>query len=105
MQNTRTCRCTGTERPGFPEEIRKDSEFVTLPCRFDAAGFLFKKDMQLVRVRRQLTDKDVWGDYQGSWLRIKDVYLNGPSFGGAIGSAKAFSRILRSSIRETLCAR
>lgn len=41
-----------------------------------------------------------WGEYEGSWLHINNVYLNGPAFGGAIGSAKAFSRILQSLLSE-----
>ena len=28
-------------------------------------------------------------------MHIKDVYLNGPSFGGAIGTAREFARILQ----------
>lgn len=40
-------------------------------------------------------DKDVWGEYEGSWLHIRNVYLNGPAFGGTLGSARAFSRILQ----------
>jgi hypothetical protein len=42
-----------------------------------------------------VTDKAVWGSYEGNWLHIKDVYVNGPSFGGTIGSARAFSIILQ----------
>ena len=45
-------------------------------------------------------DKKVWGEYEGSWLHIKNVYLNGPAFGGAVGSAKAFSRILHDLLSE-----
>ncbi|MCP3849362.1 MAG: beta-lactamase family protein [Gammaproteobacteria bacterium] len=44
---------------------------------------------------RFFIDKDLLGEYEDGWLHIKDVYLNGPSFGGAIGSATAFSKILQ----------
>jgi len=42
-----------------------------------------------------LMDKEIWGEYEGSWLHINNVYINGPSFGGVISSAKAISRILQ----------
>ena len=48
-----------------------------------------------------LIEGTTWGEYEGSWLHINNVYLNGPAFGGAIGSAKAFSRILQSLLSET----
>jgi hypothetical protein len=51
-------------------------------------------------VKGFVTDKGVWGRYEGNWLHIKDVYVNGPSFGGAIGSAKAFSTILQDLLAE-----
>ncbi|MDA8105109.1 MAG: serine hydrolase [Nitrospiraceae bacterium] len=47
-----------------------------------------------------VTNSEVWGEYEGSWLHIENVYLNGPSFGGVIGSAKAFSRILQDLLSD-----
>lgn len=44
---------------------------------------------------RFFIDANLLGEYEGSWLHIENVYLNGPSFGGAIGSATAFSKILQ----------
>lgn len=64
-----------------------------------AKGYLAKYSF-INMVKGLVTDKEVLGDYEGSWLRINDVYLNGPAFGGAIGSAKAFSRILRDLLSE-----
>jgi hypothetical protein len=32
-------------------------------------------------------------------LRIRDIYVNGPAFGGAIGSAAAFGAILRDLLK------
>lgn len=48
-----------------------------------------------------LLDRSAWGDYEGSWLRICDVYPDGASYGGAIGSAAAFSVILRDLLKDT----
>jgi len=49
---------------------------------------------------RFFIDGNILGEYEGSWLHIKNVYLNGPSFGGAIGSATAFSKILQDLLSE-----
>jgi len=45
-------------------------------------------------------DKKIWGEYEGSWLRINNVYINGPSFGGIISSANAISRILQDLLKD-----
>ena len=47
-----------------------------------------------------VTDDDIWGEYEGNWLHVRNVYLNGPAFGGAVGSAKAFSHILQDIMSE-----
>ncbi|PKF62022.1 serine hydrolase [Psychromonas sp. psych-6C06] len=49
---------------------------------------------------RFFIDGKLLGEYEGSWLHIENVYLNGPSFGGAIGSATAFSKILQDLLSE-----
>ena len=64
-----------------------------------AKGYL-KKWSFMNLFGRFFIDRSVLGDYEGSWLHIKNVYVNGPSFGGAIGSAKAFSRILQDLLSE-----
>jgi CubicO group peptidase (beta-lactamase class C family) len=51
-------------------------------------------------LKRLLLDRDVWGSYEGAWLRIRDVYPDGASFGGAIGSAAAFSVLLRDLLKD-----
>jgi D-alanyl-D-alanine carboxypeptidase len=64
-----------------------------------AKGYLAKYSF-INLIKGFVTNKEVWGEYEGSWLHIKDVYLNGPAFGGAIGSARAFSRILQDLLSE-----
>ncbi len=49
---------------------------------------------------RLFIDKNILGSYEGKWLNIKNVYLNGPSFGGIVGSASAFSKILQDFLSE-----
>jgi len=64
-----------------------------------AHGYLEKYSLMNL-VKGFLLDGYVWGEYEENWLRINDVYLDGPSFGGAIGSAMAFGRILQDLLGE-----
>jgi D-alanyl-D-alanine carboxypeptidase len=76
-----------------------DIDFVITDNTHHAKGYLAKYSLMNF-VKSFVTDKTVWGRYEGNWLHIKDVYVNGPSFGGAIGSAKAFSKILQDLMAE-----
>ena len=64
-----------------------------------AKGYLSKYSFMNL-VKGFVTNKEVWGEYEGSWLHINDVYLNGTAFGGATGSAKAFGRVLQDLLSE-----
>jgi len=64
-----------------------------------AKGYL-KKWSFMNLFGRLFIDENLLGEYEGNWLHIKNVYLNGPSFGGAIGSASAFSKILQDLLAE-----
>jgi D-alanyl-D-alanine carboxypeptidase len=76
-----------------------DIDFVIRDNTLQAKGYLAKYSLTNL-AKSFVTDKAVWGDYEGNWLHIKDVYVNGPSFGGAIGSAKSFSKILQDLLAE-----
>lgn len=78
-----------------PEEI----DFKINDASNHAKGYLAKYSFMNL-IKSFVVNKKVWDQYEGSWLRIRDVYLNGPAFGGAIGSAKAFSRILQDLLSE-----
>jgi D-alanyl-D-alanine carboxypeptidase len=78
-----------------PDEI----DFTYSETAAHAKGYLAKySSMNLIK--GFVTDKAVWGNYEGNWLHIKDVYVNGPAFGGAIGTARAFSVILQDLLAE-----
>src|SRR5512147_1103332 len=47
-----------------------------------------------------LIDRDLIGEYSGRWLEIRSHYLNGPAFGGLVGTASAFGRLLQDQLRE-----
>lgn len=46
-----------------------------------------------------LTDSRFWGAYEGDWLRINDHLLDGPAFGGLVGTATAFASFLQDQLR------
>lgn len=64
-----------------------------------AKGYL-KKYSFMNLFKTFLIEDTTWGEYEENWLHINNLYLNGPAFGGAIGSASAFSRILQSLLSE-----
>jgi len=64
-----------------------------------AKGYL-KKYSFMNLLKSFLIEDTTWAEYEENWLHINNVYLNGPAFGGAIGSARAFSRILQSLLSD-----
>lgn len=64
-----------------------------------ARGYL-KKYSFMNLLKSFLIEDSTWGEYEENWLHINNVYLNGPAFGGAIGSARAFSQILQSLLSD-----
>jgi len=49
---------------------------------------------------RFFIDAEVLGEYEGDWLHIHNVYMNGAAYGGAIGSASAFAKILQDLLAD-----
>lgn len=64
-----------------------------------AAGYLETYSLLNV-VKRWLIDPDVIGPYAGRWVQIRDHYLNGPSFGGLVGTAAGFGKFLQDQLRD-----
>jgi len=63
-----------------------------------AHGYL-KKYSLMNLAKRLLIDRELIGDYEGPWLRIEPHYLNGPAFGGLVGTARGFGRFLRDQLQ------
>ena len=63
-----------------------------------AHGYLEKYSLLNV-AKRLLIDRQFIGDYEGAWLRIEPHYLNGPAFGGLVGTARGFGVILQDQLR------
>jgi len=47
-----------------------------------------------------LIERRFIGEYENGWLNIKDHYLNGPSFGGIVCSARAIGAVLRDLLKN-----
>ena len=77
----------------------RDIDFTIADPQNHAKGYLAAFSVMNV-LKRVLLDRYVWGETEGAWLRICDVYPDGASYGGAIGSAAAFSVILRDLLKD-----
>jgi CubicO group peptidase (beta-lactamase class C family) len=64
-----------------------------------AKGYLAKYSLMNL-FKWAVTDSELWGEYEGRWLHIHNVYANGPAFGGIIGNARGFATLLQ----DLLCA-
>jgi len=64
-----------------------------------AVGYLEKWSMMNV-IKRWLIDPALIGKYEGAWLQIRDHYVNGPAFGGLVGTATAFGRFMQDQLRD-----
>ena len=64
-----------------------------------ATGYLEKYSLMNV-AKRLLIDRNLIGDYSDRWLEIRSHYLNGPAFGGLVGTAGGFGRFLQDQLRE-----
>lgn len=71
----------------------KDIGF-TIKTPNHAKGYLKKWSFMNV-FGRFFIDAQVLGEYEGGWLHIHNVYMNGPAYGGVVGTPKAFAKILQ----------
>lgn len=63
-----------------------------------ATGYLEKFSL-LNLIKGFVIDRGLVGEYAGPWLEIRGHYLNGPAFGGLVGTAGAFGAILRDQLQ------
>lgn len=63
-----------------------------------AAGYLEKYSWMNV-FKRLLIDRELIGGYEGCWLRIEPHCVNGPAFGGLVGTSRAFGAFLQDQLR------
>jgi CubicO group peptidase (beta-lactamase class C family) len=63
-----------------------------------ANGYLAKYSLMNL-LKGFVTDSKFWGGYEGKWLRLRSHHLNGPAFGGLVGTARSFNRLLQDQMR------
>lgn len=76
----------------------QEMDFVIPDESRHAHGYLAKYSFMNL-VKGFVIDSKFLADYEGHWLRLKSHYLNGPAFGGLIGTARGFSRFLQDQLR------
>ena len=92
----------------YPEYIRRnilqplglsaqEMGFVIRDGSRHANGYL-KKYSLMNLMKGFVIDRKFLGSYEGHWLRLNSHYLNGPAFGGLIGTARGFSRFLQDQL-------
>jgi D-alanyl-D-alanine carboxypeptidase len=62
-----------------------------------ATGYLEKYSLMNL-AKRLLIAPEFIGTCTGPWLQIQSHYLNGPAFGGLVGTARGFGRFLRDQL-------
>jgi CubicO group peptidase (beta-lactamase class C family) len=83
-------------RLGIPPS---DLGFAIASPTHHAAGYLEKYSLMNV-FKRLLIDGSYIGSYERRWLRIRDHYVDGPAFGGLVGTARGFARFLQDQLHE-----
>ena len=63
-----------------------------------AKGYLEKYSWMNL-VKSFLIDRALVGGYEGRWLHIHDHHVNGPAFGGLVGTAGGFGKFLQDQLR------
>jgi CubicO group peptidase (beta-lactamase class C family) len=76
----------------------QEMDFVIPAPSHHANGYLAKYSLMNL-VKGFVTESRVWDGYENGWLRLQSLYVNGPAFGGLIGTARSFSRLLQDQLR------
>ena len=76
-----------------------DAAFVIPPGVPHAKGYLGKYSFMNLFKGFFIGDEFI-GVYEGNWLHINDHHLNGPGFGGLVGTARGVSAFLRDQLKE-----
>lgn len=66
----------------------------TIPAGTPHANGYLEKYSFMNLFKGTLIDRQYFGSYEGRWLRIEPHYLNGPAFGGLVGTAGGFATFL-----------
>jgi CubicO group peptidase (beta-lactamase class C family) len=89
-----------TERILRPLRIeRRDLAYAVVEPAHLATGYVERYSVMNL-VKRFLIDRKWIGEYTGNWLAIRSHYLNGPAFGGLVGTAHGFGVLLQDQLAE-----
>lgn len=99
-------RVTGQSYPDYLREnvidplglSPQEMDFTIPDSARHAGGYLAKYSLTNL-LKGFVTDSKFWGGYEGNWLRLKNHYPNGPSFGGLVGTARSFTSFLQDQLR------
>lgn len=72
----------------------------TIPDKLNHAKGYLAKYSAFNLLKSFLIDKSLICTYEDDWLHIKNHYVNGPSFGGLVGTARSFAVFLRDQLRS-----
>jgi D-alanyl-D-alanine carboxypeptidase len=75
----------------------KEMDFIIPDTAHHANGYLAKYTF-INLIKGFVLDKKFFGGYEGEWLRLKSHHLNGPAFGGLVGTAQAFGVFLQDQL-------
>lgn len=70
-----------------------------VPDRRDHGKGYLEKYSLMNLVKGFLIDRELIGGYEGRWLQIHDHFLNGPAFGGLVGTTRGFGKFLQDQLR------
>lgn len=76
----------------------QEMDFVIPDRERHANGYLAKYSLMNL-MKGFVTDSKFWGEYEGKWLRLRSHHLNGPAFGGLVGTARSFGHLLQDQLR------
>jgi D-alanyl-D-alanine carboxypeptidase len=77
----------------------RDLGYIVADPAHHATGYLEKYSFMNL-VKGLLIDRTLVAGYSGRWLAIRSHYLNGPAFGGLVGTARGFGTFLQDQLRE-----
>lgn len=75
-----------------------EMDFVIPDAGNHANGYVARLSMTNM-IKGFVTDSALWGEYEGNWLRLNPFHLNGPAFGGLVGTARGFGVLLQDQLR------
>ena len=76
---------------------REELGYAIADAHCHATGYLEKYSIMNL-AKRFLVAPEFIGTYAGRWLEIRSHYLNGPAFGGLVGTARGFAMFLQDQL-------